>query len=90
MLVTITIYAYNDGMEPELQQLQDLLRSEQSKTEKLQGFLEHAEKDVEEMSNQLDKQKALVASLEQEKVALSRQLSGAKTGLFYFRVNVMG
>ena len=65
----------------EFQQISDLFRSEQSKTEKLQGFLEHAEKDVEEMTNQLDEQKALVSTLEQEKAGLSRQLTGAKNGM---------
>ncbi len=72
-------------MDTELQQVNDLLRSEQSKTEKLQGFLEHAEKDVEQMSNQLDEQKDLVSTLEQEKAGISRQLSAAKTGSSYVK-----
>jgi peptidoglycan hydrolase CwlO-like protein len=64
----------------ELQQTTELLRSEQSKTEKLQGFLEHAESDVEQLTNQAEEYKDLISSLEAEKNANTRQLQGAKTG----------
>lgn len=67
-------------LSAELQQTSDLLRSEQSKTEKLQDFLQHAESDVEQLSNQLDEQKRLFSTLEAEKAAVSRQLSAARTG----------
>ncbi|KAI0692963.1 hypothetical protein BC835DRAFT_1098649 [Cytidiella melzeri] len=67
-------------LESRLQQANDLLGSEQSKTEKLQGFLEHAEQEVEQMTNLLDEQKDLVSTLEQEKGTLLRQLAGARTG----------
>lgn len=64
----------------ELQQTSDLLRSEQSKTEKLQGFLEHAEHDVEQLTNQLEEQKARIATLESDKNSTARHLQVAKTG----------
>lgn len=64
----------------ELQQTIEALRSEQSKTEKLQDFLQHAESDVEQLSNQIEEQKVLVATLETEKGVVARQLIAAKTG----------
>ena len=66
----------------ELQQTTDLLRSEQSKTEKLQGFLEHAESDVEQLTNQLEEHKERIAALEIDKTSTSRQLQGVKAGKF--------
>ena len=64
----------------ELQQTADLLRSEQSKTEKLQGFLEHAESDVEQLTNQLEEHKDRIFVLETDKSAVARQLQAAKSG----------
>ncbi len=67
-------------LSPELQQMNDVLQSERSKTEKLQGFLEHAESDVEQLTNQLEEHNIRLSSLESEKGSLSRQLAAAKTG----------
>lgn len=64
----------------ELEQTGALLKSEQSKTEKLQDFLEHAESDVEQLTNQLEEQKDRISDLEAEKSASARQLTAAKTG----------
>ena len=74
----------NSALTPgvELQQTAELLRSEQSKTERLQGFLEHAEHEVEQLTNQLDQQKAMITSLEADKVNAARQLGIAKTGRY--------
>lgn len=57
-----------------------MLKSEQSKTEKLQDFLEHAESDVEQLTNQLEEQKDRISDLEAEKNVSARQLTAAKTG----------
>ncbi|EKM61461.1 uncharacterized protein PHACADRAFT_190627, partial [Phanerochaete carnosa HHB-10118-sp] len=66
-------------VESQLQQTSDVLRSERSKTEKLQGFLEHAESDVEQLTNQLEEQKARMATLESDKNSTARHLQTAKT-----------
>lgn len=64
----------------ELQQTAELLKSEHSKTERLQGFLEHAESDIEQLTNQLEEHKARISTLESDKNSTARQLQAAKTG----------
>ena len=64
----------------ELQQTSERLRSEQSKTEKLQGFLEHAESDVEQLTKEVEEHKARISAVESDKNSTVRQLQTAKTG----------